>query len=622
MRRNKIIPLVIIVMFCISFVHEIKAYSYLEIETPASFSIYDKATCILTHSTGKFILGYYSVTDTNFLIEIISSTGTHLSTVEIDASDYSSSSQQISISEFDNDEIFVAIAFRTSGATHTFFALYKVNINSYTKTQVGSNTQISGHISQCRLGISKAIEYDDDFYWIVRVLSRVTSAYCYIRMFKYDYDTSTLSLDWTKSTGETDIDPDGNPPVWFIQDDFAEEKVYLLTIDGDDEKLPTYYYIDLTGDDSDCVKLANHPYTDAIDTTSSSPQQYYIGGGKETSGDLIYLYWTWVRPDIYNAVYRKIQLRQHRIVFNGTVQPDNVTASNERLTTIYPNLLTSTYNCWALGSMEDYDYVHVYYPYIESEEYKIKDAEFEIEDWLDYEDEEFTFVSSTETTDIPPQKSVIDYIAKEPTSQFQVNCQYTDEDFWIYYGLSALEQDWDITLSYIPSDSPLETYTNYQFSLTTTLNGYATQSTVIGYFDDIQIFSVQTNTVGQYTFTSYTGIAGYHEILFKIYYNNIYRYNESFSYFYVSIDDEIPDTPTMIPMITNLVTVFIPVMIIMGVPSIAFGKVGGSMGFMVGLAIGAFICSTAGFIPTYVMYLIILCVVGGIVLIFRSGGGM
>lgn len=588
------------------------------LETPLSYSLFDKHTTGLTHTSGKFIFAYLDNTNTRWVLEIISPLGNSESTVYIDVG-YTSTAMAISLSTYSSTEVFVSFLYRADGSSGVIWKLYKLNINTYICTQTGTTQTISESMN-FRLAISKAIEYEDNYYFVVRQLSFIDVVNCEIILLKYLVATTTCSVAWAKNTGETDNQPEDKPPLWIIQDSFTPEILYLLTVDGNDENRPSYYMMDLTGDSSDCIKIAYHPQTDRIDGYAINKQQFYLGGGKVTYGDYYYLYWTWIRPTLYYESYRKIQVIQHRLIFEDIIHPDNLTAQNERIIQIYPNLLTSpTYNCWAIGGMSQKDLIDVYYPYIESEQYKIMKHQLQVDDWYNYESTDIDSLSYEETLEIPPQDAVMDFVLKEPTSQFQVNCKYTGFEIWIYSGCSAIEKNWDLTLSYIPYESPLVTAKSYYFTATSYLNSLPTKTTLIGYLDGGQIFASPTNSIGQYTFQMIVGTSGSHQLLIKLYFEGDYYYNETYNYLYYSEDEEAPQSSVMLPIITALTVQYVPVFVIMAFSTLSFGKMAGMMGFVIGAIIGIFICASVGLIPTYIIYLMILCVGIGLILILRSG---
>ncbi len=621
--KKKIVIFSLVFVFLLLNIPSVLAYKLIILDTPASYELYDKDKSILTHSTGKGIFAYNDITNKKWTLEIIDVNGENEATVLIAYTYYYGASMTSTLSYLDDDEITLAVTYKTASGSVTYFALYRVNINSYTYSQVGSQIEISaGATGGFCVAISRAIRYEDNDYYIVRIYTTSTTAYCYIHLFKHTITGNTLAKLWSKTTGETGAGASyDNPPLYVIQNEQSENEVYFVTTDGDDHMKPTYYMLDLDGTVSDCIKLANHPQTDRIDSVITNPQQFYCGGGLYTSGDYIYLYFTWLRPSLYYESYRKIMVVQHRLVFNETIDDETLIAQNERFMQIYPNLLTSpTYNCWTIGFLQVKDEITVYYPYLDDTEYYIMKEVWGLDDWLDYTENNWSLLDDEyETEEIPPQKSVIDYIAKEEISQFQVNCQYTGAQIWVYSGLAAMVQNWDITLTYSPIEVPLRTMTNYKFSLQTILNTYPTKCTVMGYFDNVQIFSAQTNAIGQHSFYQLTSTTGYHVIQIKIYYDNVYRYNESYEYVYISGVEDIPSAGVLLPITIGAVLSYFPIFVIYGTLIFGFSEVAGFSGVILGIALATIICAIAGLIPIYAIYIMILAFVIAVVYYIRSG---
>jgi hypothetical protein len=65
---------------------------------------------------------------------------------------------------------------------------------------------------------------------------------------------------------------------------------------------------------------------------------------------------------------------------------------------------------------------------------------------------------------------------------------------------------------------------------------------------------------------------------------------------------------------------FIPVMIVVFIPAIAFAYYIGAIGFVAGLGVSAIIGGMSGIIPTYGVFLLILICVIAFVYFMRQGG--
>lgn len=619
--RKRILLIAIFLSFCLLNTQVAEAYTKLVLDTSALYTLGDKDKSILTHSTGKFIIAYFDNTNDKIIVEIVTLLGTSETTIEISML-YDSSYMSLSLTELDNDEILLAHAYRASASGVSRVWVWKINIISYSYSSCTGSPQNLAltDSSSFRLSISRGYEYDDNLYFVVRIQQTQVAVKNYLTLIKYTVSTNTISTVFEKATGETPDYPDGNPPLYIEQDENSPELLYILTTDADDDQRPTYYIMDLSGTSADTVKLATHPQTARIRAYLKNMQQYYMGGGKYISGDFIYLYWTWIYPDLYYESYRKIIVIQHRLVFNLTVDDDTLLFQNERTITIYPNLLTSpTYNCWAIGFLENKQDLIVYYPYIEDEEYHIMKDELEVSDWLDTDDTAIYLIDYEETEDIPPQNAVIDWIAREPNSPFQVNCHYTGYEIWVYSGLVAWKEEWDISISYTPVDTPPFTDTSYRFTATSLLNDYPRKSTLIGYFDNVQFFSSSTNSIGQYQFTIQTSVSGYHELQIKLYSNNIYRYNETWNYVFITRGEEYPETETLLPISVGLILNYLPIFLVYGSLIFGFSELNfGIIGFIVAIILGTVICALSGLIPQYVVYLMVLAIVTATIYFMRK----
>jgi hypothetical protein len=202
---------------------------------------------------------------------------------------------------------------------------------------------------------------------------------------------------------------------------------------------------------------------------------------------------------------------------------------------------------------------------------------------------------------------------------------------WLYYGGEPTIVNYDITMSYSPSDSPLLVDKQYTFTVTTFVNDVGTSKLIYIYIDDLQQKVGWTASNGVLGFYFSSGVSGARTIGIKIVNDyGVIQYEEDFNYVWIrgDISDE-PTSDVIIPRTTSYLVAMLPTFIMIIMPTFAFGLVGseisgtigGSIGFLLGGILGVGISVMSGFLPTWMTYLLILAVVSACVLILRGGFG-
>jgi len=215
--------------------------------------------------------------------------------------------------------------------------------------------------------------------------------------------------------------------------------------------------------------------------------------------------------------------------------------------------------------------------------------------------------------------------ARELDSSFQVEIRPSTESVLVFYGLSAIYDDFDISVSYSPLHVPLLKGTDYTFTVNVINNGEDYEGAItLLYVDGSLLSSKLTNINGDSVYVLRFTSIGTHSLTIKVYKTPTNEvYDEDFSYLVIE-GAEITEEEgvsifgeTLLESALNL----LPVAVIVLVPAGYGSEVGGTMGFIVGALIGLSICIGGGLLPVYYLYLIALALIMAFILVIRSGGG-
>jgi len=577
----------------------------------------------LMHSSGKFI--YLMGSSSTKMLYYYIYTPTTKTTYTTSAYGFTISSY--TIIEFDNQNILICIlTYQSYGGNQINVRLYvsKLNIISLAYSTYGplNLDNVFGLVAGVGLQscLSAWYKYINDYYVIFELQPISANAVTKIGILKFKVSDNTLSASSLTSVGSSG--QDGATQLATYQNPTTINKVYLLTTGANDKTLPIYYIADLS----------------ALTLTYLSTQQnnarYYGNSRLWNLGEGIYqdnetgyywLYFTWVYS-YQSGSYYGAKFVQQRMVFNASgIAPVNLIAQNERVLTISPNWTEWATINWMQGQMISKSDIYIYFPnkagfvplYVQ------KDI-ISIPSWTDY---------SATTVNINPNVQITEAISFADPPYFlsqscrtirQLDkmwsaCEYSTNTY-IYYPVTPVVENWDITLTWIPDDEVLKTEDWYKYTLTTFVNTMATKTYVIVRIDGLPMVQQNTDSSGVLTFTGSQSVEGIHQWNISIYVSGVYKYNEVFNLQYskTGVTGQ-PTTGILIPQTTSLIMSFIPIFCIIGFPSLIFGSMLGMVGFIFGGCMGTVVCSLTGIIPSYFMYLMILIIAMGIIYMFRKG---
>ena len=432
----------------------------------------------------------------------------------------------------------------------------------------------------------------------------------------------------TTFTGHYGTHPTHTPQngLFCFQDSNNANLIYAMFAWEDTSTTPKYYSIDLNA--LVITELATYPISGVI---SNDRHNFFIGGGTATDNSTgnIFLYWIWTYSYL-NGTTPLTNLYEHRLVFNSSgVAVANLLAQNTRQANFYPNLPVETTPIFHVGYSSGKDIIITIYPVYtaSTSTYYEEQATTTVPNWYNYA------TTSLLTTQIQvnlngtepiPYVNAYDLIGRLSGVAYQTNEYSTTVK--IYYNMSPFVLNWSTSLTYIPTDNPLQVYTTYQYTLNTYLNGLGYQTIDAIYFDNTYSMTVQTSSSGGYVFSACNSVsAGIHTIMIVVIYNSQNVYNQTYSYTFVFPASTTPTTNQLMPStIIAVSNMMVPLMLI-GFTSMAFFTLtkGNIMGLMFGAALGAIIL---GIVKTeYAPLMYVTIFITAIVFIYmighNSGGG-
>jgi len=569
-------------------------------------------TKICYHSSGKIIYAIlrptYPSSRSSINVYVYSSSMNKLGEVTVQSGVNDYIWLDISIVELDNDEILIyGVEWYLSTYWYSKLITYRFNIIAYTFSAKYESIAIqsSGSSASTNLdgNLGSIYKYSGDNKFYVSGNSYYyKSATRYLSMFigKFDSSTNTITISSTVMGNKYahSIFDLHNSTVTYNQ------FVYILTSTMEDNTAQ-FYYMDMSGFTLNV--LCNYP---AGGNFPDSRRINLLKAGIHEAGDIKYLYFTW-EYSYTSASVRLIRLCQSRSVYNITITSATLLASGRSEMIISPNLATSSESAWSIGISTVKENATVYFVNVVDNAYHISKYECNITDWLDYGvfntwNYEFTAIADNEL-DITWGTQITNMVIYTSTGNMEVLENQGNTELYL---ITPLYIEYDITLTYTPSDNPLLTDKSYLFTFTTYANTLPTALKYISYYDNTQFGAGITGSNGQKQFTFTTSVGGIHIITIKLYdLNNVLRRTESFDYLFkkVSVGTDITQEDTFTIGINSMFGI-IPALIILGIPALLFYQIKNDVIMVVvGLTIGSVIGVLGGVIPLYILFIVVLC---------------
>lgn len=517
--------------------------------------------------------------------------------------DTASSILDVVVSEIDTDTILVIAAAICNGANDCKVKSFTYTISTGTwYTNANSLKTIRSWSGAHYINLSQIIRYNDVNY-IVYKSGHTTDAY----MGTYKVTDAGVATN-----DQSLITYTAGPIYMYRNDDWINDYAYMVTVVDGEQNI---YTVDLGS--MDIIQL----YTSVDGTIPNSPYNKFTMFNVTVIGDDTYLTYAWSYPFDAGAV-TSVKVCYEISKYNGEISAGNYISSVMK----YAEIETSL--------NDDADYPQIIYEHEENklDVYYLYDSTH----WRLTQVEPTQIYNMTSTlTDITAIDADVGDMgfptdALYTGSYTLVKPPYSTMVFIVYHSdvtnvgcyrvTSSLYNDYDIDISSItPLDSPMQTYTNYKFTIYVSANGAPFQGTIQAEWDSVALGTVTTNYLGFVDIYRTDVISGIHILDLTVINSSLEEvYNEDFQYIYVSNipdDDEPADTSFTA---TNLI---LQIMIPFSILSLCIGAfvviMPNSMGLIMGLLAGAVVGVATGQLTMGIV--IILVIMAGMIMIYGKG---
>lgn len=509
-----------------------------------------------------------------------------------------------------SDERVLLLKFNT--ATNAITMYY---INLYTIAW-GYATYNSGYISEV-IKISTNYYVVTNFCWIMN-----TAPHNNIEMVKYD-GVSTLS------SGAEYIEASGNASSisGFLNN--AQDHYYFVTSCTADSRAK---YFDATISTMGIVLLATEGAAGHYPVSLTKSNFIYgLGGGIITNGTISTMYFAYTYPYDYWVItgyINSIKFEQHRITFNNTISSANVLQQQDRVAYLGEEASDVIHNYPSFGwEMNQTSYIIHYINNLGEDYggYQYAKGTILITDWYNMSGGGIGTTVDTDMRDNPEfgMNSPfygMGYIGITPTSRYVF--RYGGTIIVRIYLIEPVTVEWDMTITYAPLDSPLQTLTQYRFDIYVTGNDVGKSDCALTVYVDNVAYKTFVPEAGFIDFTYLTSIAGMHEfefILVDMNFNEVII--EKRNYLFRNIEGGGVEEGLTIMNIEFIMSILPIGLIAGGCAALFFEVTKHWIGFIGGLTFGVLICCAAGMLPFYA--LIILVIIDLLLMVFarnNTGG--
>lgn len=560
------------------------------------------------HRTGRFILAYYSETGAGFLnVTQWSESGVkEASAVSAENRDAVGDDRTfIKIVDHNTTMCFIFITDTDIGDDY-YVHLYSWNVVSFNLVKEDTLTLETNHEYNTASHIA-SVYYGGDPYFIFYSVGFTTGAYERIRAIQFDVSSNTLVETVDQAVdGITGASWTVQPHI--IQHPNATNEVYFVTSHEPDGTLPKFWKIDLFTGVGELLATGG-----SVNRLTIQWNQHYVDSGIYISSDDTYLWWTWLRPYV-TGTDRYVTMVQHRLRFNVTVEAGQLEAQNERVSIIAPTLPAGTDECWAVPTESNRTHFTVYTPIQTGGQYTGFYWDMEVTDWTNFGISTLTPIDSGTENDTIPFITHEDVIYRDPESNFQLNVEPSGapDEIYLFYDVEPTdyEYDYDIDLSWVPNDDPLDAVTSYQFTVAVTEHDIEEACAVQVIIDGIDYGTRNTDSNGILRF-NYNNWAGGVVRFYIVLYDPLNVGGEYFDLTFTTAElDPEGDPDVLIPVTIGAMMGALPVMILFFVPTVSLYTMLGSAGVIFGTVIFLAFGIWTGYVPAYIVFLVGLCVIG------------
>lgn len=565
---------------------------------------------------GRFIYAVDDLDSDVLILWIFSADGTLESNPTINDITYTYRTHTFMICPFDDDEILIVNNWQRNTVGQRFY-VRRLNVDTLALSSY--YVVYSDCTDWTYFGDISYVTYNNKYYFVTQ-LESWDGDVAKLRVFEFDPSTNTVSAKQVANLGEDSVDEymAGKPNL--IQDPNDLSVILIQCTDylrDEDTLRPEYWRYD--AESNILEHICDHPL---IERYSIERTMLCMGGGVEDYGDFRYAYFTYAFPDDFvgDTSYRVLQ---HRLIFNASIGELNSTAleyQSEKLITLYPS--SAGYPRWIYGFSDSKENIEVWtwgYDGEISDTATVYHYDLTVLDWYATGAGAIGLDSFEEVQDEVPHYSIL--AGRITTSQFMVEEETESAD--IYFDLQPAETVYDITVVFYPNETPKYTHKDYAMYLYNYRNYMLSWSCLVEWYVDDVIIDTRAWTIATEAYHVLTTTSGIKEFRFKLYDidTNAFLYEKSFNYSFISgVDDDEPDTPTVMPIFISGLIAFLPIFFLIVTPTVLLAQYLGAIGALGGLCLGMVASVAGGFLPSYAIFLLILIIVMAFVWYVRKGG--
>ncbi len=600
----------------------VNAYSSTTITLSTTIPLNNPYSQSLQSTSGKYVFAYLDTSTKKVNVYVYTSGGSLLSNKAVTLTNIGTTADMLAtrIKLFEINSTFIGVAvvfprYEGAGDRNSYINVILCNINSYdyslqTSTSITAiSTSTNPYIYTSSISY---VKYSTKHYLFFK-LNNKGSAINYLYCYEYNAVSRAVTQKSATNLGGSAY-TDYDTPILLYQNVTNDaDDIFLCTSTIADLTTPNFYRYSL--DTFTIETMCAYPTTSFY---SNFPNLQLINAGVkwDTSG-YRYLVFVYNTPR-YSATHT------NRIIyvimkFNGAITLANFDSVNARQILITYNIESGTNGYWIKAIPSNLTDLTIYYPYYDvgTTQYgnwKLVTHILNMYDMLDttvsivWDDS----ISAFSSTNIIPYVNFDDYIARIGYSTLQTNIVTNPSNIaYIYYDLTVMQHNYDVTLSWTPNENPLMRGENYRFHLTVYDNGIATQSDVVIFWDGGQIISQETDAYGVMEWIFFTIISGAHTFTVRVYdSDNVFQYTETFNVFWAGTisGDTVTDPTSNAISSSELIATFLKLTFVTLVPPAVMYGVMGNFGAIVGLVIGGYLAYSTGLIPPIIIYLIVLLV--------------
>ena len=604
-----LIAITVLVILALANIQQVEAITYYykdhSIPKTTLLETLDPNRLVLYHQSGKTITAEVNTdVQTKALIYILSSTGVLIGnyTLACNPSGSDLTIRAIQMYDFSPTQVLIETFCSTTVYYYAYFTI--LNINALTVTQAYSTDSMgtSGTVTDSYSG--GLYKIGSNYYAVNSFkVGGGTNAGAWLIVHKFN-GVATVTFGVSTKMGSNDpnfvLSFVGNSTLTPYNDD-----IFILTTFSDDT-LPIYYKYDCTG--SGLLLLATNPVNYRY---ISNQQIKLINSGLLSYSTYYIMYFTYAYSYLVGTAHT-IYVCHNSILFNNTVASASLITQGNIVQSISVSIPASVYPSVMFGGYASpKETINVYYGSMESGATIVRKEILTIPDFYNLGLTSFTTVSDT-VVEIPIL-NIYEIVGRNWTQPIQLSIYPTSKLYRFFYNLIDINAVYSMTIAFTPSDTPMESNTNYAMVTQFRSNGVGKQAVEQIYLDNILQITKTTDINGIASANVRFYETGIKNITHVFYISDTKVFTQVNTYTVVSatVDPNVVPDPTVVS--NNMMVLAFGMLPNMGlilligiVPLIAGYEMKSMLVFTMMLIIDSIIAYMGGLLPLYAMLMIFI----------------